>query len=1062
MYPTPPTGIYVVAYNNKVEIFWVKNPEADVKGYNVYNSTTSGGGLSGYAKLNNSLIETYNEVKTEVLSSSQSVRIVGTIRTTVIEEQINQNYLFKFTHENITEKVKQYYIVTAVNTLGEESVLSIEVEATPLVIPTEIFETTTRTQNDISLDYITELLERDPLLDVKPGSVIRQLHVDPNSREMSLAYIREDFALKSQSFLTLRALDDSDNDGISDEVSSSEYKTKLKQAFFLTSDSDVQELINDAFDALSSNYGVIRSGKKKATTSVVFYTAIAPTSDINIQLSEVVSTVSTETQSAIQFITLSSSILEVARIDEFYNPVTRRYEITVPVEAVLGGSQGNVNAGTIINCNVTGVSVTNNESAFGGEDEESNFDLADRAQLAFVGLDVGMENGYKRTCAAITNVRDVKVVVAGDNLMQRDYDELRKKHTFGKVDIYIRGGELVQTEEQVGFLYKQVVNEKFSVLDPIEMTIKTSNSLVSLEKPIYEVTKIRNVSCGKDYDLSGNWMIKKNNVYLSKEEVSVNLDSGAIIFVNELEVGDNITADYQYKTSVTDEVVIASAVGGEADFSLDNTNIVNGSYVIYKNEEVIVEGVDFFLNKINGALHLYGSGLLIGDSILATYEYIKTISNEAVIIASGGETTANLANINILESFFIEQNGLNIDLEQNNYINTNIGMNLTDVINVIYRYRDSNDIVLSYQPVDSILSIVGSVSGVLTNDVNYTFNKIDDVLLEGNSCKAKRSVSIKYANGIPVSNLTNGFEQMILVNNEYRELDKYGIDTESIIVKQGTKTYLRNNDYLVKIETDGKKVQIARSKTSTISNGSEVDISYNFGEVLTITYQTNPLIKTTQDVVTSTRHVTADVLVKYVLETFVDLSVSVVMKSNASSLQVSSDIRTSLSNEFNKLKLGEGIAQSDIIRAIENVSNVKSVVVPLTKMVKADGTQINREQINSTLNFNSFVNVYSYTTGTNALLHKTLGSNSNDGFYAIFEDDLPLNLVNNKNEVANAKGQGFISYDGEIVISTLNNDLPSIHKYTVSYVINGETGSSDIDASSLEFLSLGEVVIITV
>ena len=56
MVPSPPTGISVVAYNNRVQIKWVKNPESDIKGYNVYNSTTSGGGISGYAKLNNTLI----------------------------------------------------------------------------------------------------------------------------------------------------------------------------------------------------------------------------------------------------------------------------------------------------------------------------------------------------------------------------------------------------------------------------------------------------------------------------------------------------------------------------------------------------------------------------------------------------------------------------------------------------------------------------------------------------------------------------------------------------------------------------------------------------------------------------------------------------------------------------------------------------------------------------------------------------------------------------------------------------------------------------------------------
>ena len=184
MIPLPPTGITVVVYNNRVEISWVKNTETDIKGYNVYNSTTSGGGLSGYVKLNNTLVETYSEVKKEVVSSQEVVQISGNTQYTTITEEFREVFIFKYTHSNITEKKKQYYIITAVNNSGEESVSSIEVEATPLSIPTEVVEIPVRTQNDISLDYITELLERDSLLDVKPGSVIRQLHVDPNSKEM--------------------------------------------------------------------------------------------------------------------------------------------------------------------------------------------------------------------------------------------------------------------------------------------------------------------------------------------------------------------------------------------------------------------------------------------------------------------------------------------------------------------------------------------------------------------------------------------------------------------------------------------------------------------------------------------------------------------------------------------------------------------------------------------------------------------------------------------------------------------------------------------------------------
>jgi hypothetical protein len=130
-------------------------------------------------------------------------------------------------------------------------------------------------------------------------------------------------------------------------------------------------------------------------------------------------------------------------------------------------------------------------------------------------------------------------------------------------------------------------------------------------------------------------------------------------------------------------------------------------------------------------------------------------------------------------------------------------------------------------------------------------------------------------------------------------------------------------------------------------------------------------------------------------------------------------------------------------------------------MVKADGTQINREVLTSTLSIYQSNVVTSYTSGPDALLNKTLGHLAEDGFYAIFEDDRPLLLVDSPNDVDTAAGQGYIGSNGEVIVSTIENDPPTLHKYTVSYVVNGETGAKDIDVTSLEFISVGNVVITT-
>jgi hypothetical protein len=220
-----------------------------------------------------------------------------------------------------------------------------------------------------------------------------------------------------------------------------------------------------------------------------------------------------------------------------------------------------------------------------------------------------------------------------------------------------------------------------------------------------------------------------------------------------------------------------------------------------------------------------------------------------------------------------------------------------------------------------------------------------------------------------------------------------------------------------------------------------------------------------QSNIEAVQNATADVLVKGVLETKIDYEVAVILKRGSDELQAAVDVRDAISAEHAKLRLGDGLAQSDIIRAIEMVTNVVSVIVPLTKMAKADGTQINREAITSTWTIVP-ASVRSYTTGVNALLQKTLGSNAGDGFYAVFEDDRALTLVTTAVDVDTAVGRAFISSSGEVIVSCLEaapppGESPATHAITVCYVVNGETGAKDIVISDLEYTVPGNILVTT-
>jgi len=95
--PSAPTGLSASPGNSQVSLDWNDNTEGDLAGYNVYRSTTAGG---GYVKLNGALVTTSDYLDTAVING-----------------------------------ITYYYVVTAVDEAQNESSYSGEVSATPVSQP---------------------------------------------------------------------------------------------------------------------------------------------------------------------------------------------------------------------------------------------------------------------------------------------------------------------------------------------------------------------------------------------------------------------------------------------------------------------------------------------------------------------------------------------------------------------------------------------------------------------------------------------------------------------------------------------------------------------------------------------------------------------------------------------------------------------------------------------------------------------------------------------------------------------------------------------------------------
>jgi hypothetical protein len=99
--PSTPTGLAAMGAAGRVSLNWNNNNEVDLAGYNVYRSTTSGG---GYAKLNTSLM-----------------------------------FSSDYTDTNVIGDTTYYYVITAVDTYLNESIASGEASATTNILTRTIY-----------------------------------------------------------------------------------------------------------------------------------------------------------------------------------------------------------------------------------------------------------------------------------------------------------------------------------------------------------------------------------------------------------------------------------------------------------------------------------------------------------------------------------------------------------------------------------------------------------------------------------------------------------------------------------------------------------------------------------------------------------------------------------------------------------------------------------------------------------------------------------------------------------------------------------------------------------
>lgn len=652
-----PVGITAEAYTNHIEVV-ITDLDTPFDGftgsrsYNLYYTTTSG---IGYQKLNRTPIAVPT-AKIRRLVNSTRDRLPDAVLNTLFGqpgEFTSEKYLVNDVYEELNKYVYKhdvfsqplpldttrtaFYVMTNVvfdesDRVELESRFSDEISIATLNIDTTIRDKPLRTFDEIASDYINYVYDTDPLLDQTPGSVSRDIYVDPFSNEVEKLVFRNDFISRCQSFLTLKALDDPNGDGVSDPVSSSEYKLRLRLAYGITSDDGTQAIIDDAFDSLASNYGVVRLEEQFAQGYVVLYETNLRT-DVIVAKDAIFSTrgdLTAGTQTVF-FRAQTAASMTLANKSDFYNPITNRYELIIPVVADTAGTAGNV-AATEINTIVSGVSgiisVTNPEDTRFGSDRESNIRLAERAQFAVVGVDSGTLGGYIFDTLAVPGVRNVSVIGGGDPLMVRDILD-DGTHVWGTVDIYVQGSITSQATDIFSFVYPVIEEEIFSVESEVFYQISTNNPSVDLSNPIFSVTRVVNATRQAEYDLTGMTII--GGTVIDLDEFN---PTNSSIGICETDI---IRVDYSYRIKSKFEFSfqpVIDVISVEGDLSGD----LNNNYNLIRNSHPLYEGnsdrAGDYLELFTSSGKPSGSFQSITDTVTMLEEFPVGLSKLGILTPS--------------------------------------------------------------------------------------------------------------------------------------------------------------------------------------------------------------------------------------------------------------------------------------------------------------------------------------------------------------------------------------------------------------------------------------------
>jgi hypothetical protein len=306
-----------------------------------------------------------------------------------------------------------------------------------------------------------------------------------------------------------------------------------------------------------------------------------------------------------------------------------------------------------------------------------------------------------------------------------------------------------------------------------------------------------------------------------------------------------------------------------------------------------------------------------------------------------------------------------------------------------------------------------------------------------------------------------------------------------------------NIDFTLNQDSNTGAWQLTRIGTGGIPDGQTVTISYFATETFTVSTEYPAFVQVLANEIAVTKSAAADVLIKAMVASPVDITMTVTLQANASPEVVDSQIRTAISIVLDNAQ--GTLYQSELVGQVQAITGVTSVSLPLLRCAKSDGSYdigvvvptntvwipLAQDPAFSGLGTTG-VPANSFITSAKVLADSTIpsGGQTNAVVDLLYQGQIfrrassVADFLANSPAAAhlastavpgsfyifgdndNVNGTQTSTYDGKIaIVVPLDVTNPGLYSYFVTYQVYDETGATDISVSSTEYLTTGNIVI---